>query len=296
MSGQGLTGSKRLTRAMICPFCGNPLLQATAPDECPLCRRKLAILLERENGARCPTCHGILVWGAKFCHHCATLVPEGVVTAPPMPAEFKSSTAAGQSSTPSAAPVSQPPPSALPVTNVSAVSVSVSNTTKSSSGAIYAAILIFIVAIALGFALINKGCTPILRIGGGKPTTPGGYIDRKFSQPLIAVDAAMGSFWGIPDPDPVATWEQSSGSAKRITKTNFKFGIYPGSSLSELAMLSIVNMDTKKSGGQATFLATANLGSERNPCLLSEWQVSLAGPGHYGITFGDSQYWLIEVP
>lgn len=87
MSGLGFTGRKRVTRAMICPFCGNPLLQGRVPPECPLCRRKLAILLEREDGAKCPTCLGILVWGAIFCHHCSALVPGDVDTKPAMPAQ-----------------------------------------------------------------------------------------------------------------------------------------------------------------------------------------------------------------
>jgi hypothetical protein len=296
MSGLGLVGRKRLTRAMICPFCGNPQPLGKVLAECPLCGRKLAVLLEREDGARCPTCHGILVWGAGFCHHCASLVPEGVATAPAIPAQLGASSPSGWANLPRTAPASQPAPVAMPVPLDSAAPGGIAHAGKAVSGYGYLALLVLIALVALGFTLMNKGCAPLLRIGGGRPTTPGGYIDRNFSQPLIAVDAVMGSFWGIPDPDPVATWEQRSGSARKTSKTNFKFGIYPGSSLSEYAMLGIVNMDTKKSGGQATFLATANLGSGRDPCLLSEWQVSLSGSGHFGITFGGNQYWLIEVP
>src|SRR5512138_1518718 len=104
MSSAAFSARNRITRAMVCPFCGNPLLQGRVPSECQLCQRKLAVLVEREDGVRCPTCHGILIWGAKFCHHCATLVPDDVNTKPQLPGAAGATTSAGWVNLPASTP------------------------------------------------------------------------------------------------------------------------------------------------------------------------------------------------
>jgi len=141
------------------------------------------------------------------------------------------------------------------------------------------------------------GCGPRgLKVGGGgRPATPGGYIDRNFSRPAAYVNSVITSSGNL---DPVATLLQSPSAEITTNKTSFKFGIYPAVPLIDSGLVQMIAVDITNPAqtvGSLTYLATANLGSDKDPCTLSEWSVTLPGPGQYGLTLGDDKYFFIKV-
>ena len=131
--------------------------------------------------------------------------------------------------------------------------------------------------------------------GGGRPTTPGGYIDRNFSRPATYVNSVI---TGSGNLDPVATLAQNPSAEISTNKASFKFGIYPAVPMIDSGLIQLIAVDITNPAqmvGSLTYLATANLGSDKDPCTLSEWSVTLPGPGQYGLTLGDDKYFFIKV-
>ena len=168
----------------------------------------------------------------------------------------------------------------------------------------FATLFVVLMIVLLIWFAMGKGigCAPGGLKIGGRPSTPGGYINRNFNQVATVVPALLKpgtDAWGIGgDLDPVATWEQSPDAAVTTNKSSFKFGIYPALPGAEQGFLQMIAVDINNPSqrvGSLTYLATANIGSESDPCTLSEWSVNLPGPGLYGLTIGDDQYWFIEV-
>ena len=60
---------RHVTRAMACPFCGNPKIAHDSPHSCARCHRNIGLAVEHDE-LPCPNCEGALVKGAEFCHHC----------------------------------------------------------------------------------------------------------------------------------------------------------------------------------------------------------------------------------
>lgn len=67
---------QRVQFAVVCPFCGNPKVQRQQPGQCSQCNRNLEVLLEKPGNPRCGACDGILLVGARFCHHCGGLLAD----------------------------------------------------------------------------------------------------------------------------------------------------------------------------------------------------------------------------
>ncbi len=61
---------RHVSRALACPFCGNPKITHDAPHACGRCHRNIGLAVEHDE-LPCQHCGGALVTGAEFCHHCS---------------------------------------------------------------------------------------------------------------------------------------------------------------------------------------------------------------------------------